>query len=72
MGYRPARYARQLRGAGAVFDEMSGVTLGPHFLRYFFALFRKLAKTEHSGPPFGAPFGNFCTNSCVFELGFKK
>ena len=41
MGYRPARYARLLRGAGAAFDEMFHVTLGPHFLRYFFAVVPK-------------------------------
>ena len=41
VGYRPARYARLLRGAGAVFNEMSDVTLGPHFLHYFFAVVPK-------------------------------
>ena len=40
----------------------------PTFCATFSRLCRKRAKMEHSGRPLGAPFGSFCTNSCVFEI----
>ena len=40
----------------------------PTFCATFSRLCRKRAKMGHSGPPFGAPFGGFCANSCVFEI----
>ena len=40
----------------------------PTFCTTFSRLCRKRAKMGPSGPPFGAPFGSFCANSCVFEI----